>query len=84
MRAWLSESVRLASTHRVSSVPVMRQSAVTARRIDWMARQGLPQLDVLAGASAGEGRVARGAFDGRAGPAEGAVALLGSLCGSGA
>jgi hypothetical protein len=79
MRAWLSARVRLASTQRVSSSPVMRQSAVTARRIDAMARHGLPQLDVPA-ASAGGGGAAAFEVDGRA-PAEGgggAVAPRGS------
>ena len=40
----------------------MRQRAVTARRIEAIARQGLPQLAVLAGDSPGE--EVFGAFEG--------------------
>jgi hypothetical protein len=85
MRVWLSESVRFASTHRVSSSPVIRQRAVTARRIEAMARHGLPQLGLLAGDSAGDGRVADdgGAGEGRGTPpAEGGGGA--ALGGSGA
>jgi hypothetical protein len=71
MRAWLSASVRRASTQRASSGPVIRQSAVTALRIEAIARHGLPQLDVPVGASAGGGAAFDGAVEGRGTPADG-------------
>jgi hypothetical protein len=43
IRPSLSASVRLASRQRLSVSPVMRQSAVTARRIEASARHGLAQ-----------------------------------------
>jgi hypothetical protein len=83
MRPSLSARVRFASTQRVSSAPVIRQSAETARRIEASARQGLPQLAAPAGAgSAGAvGCVVDfGADDGVRGaaPAAGAVAPPGA------
>lgn len=86
MRVWLSVSVRLASTQRASSAPVMRQSAVTARRIDAMARHGLPQLVVPGAASAGVGTddFFGDAADGRVAPAEGVEDVPVALGGSGA
>ena len=86
MRVWLSVSVRLASTQRASSAPVMRQSAVTARRIEAMARHGLPQLVVPAGASAGVGTddFLGGEGYGRAAPAEDDEDVPVALGGSGA
>lgn len=45
MRRSLSVSVRRASTQRLSASPVMRHSAVTARRIDASARHELAQRD---------------------------------------
>ena len=85
MRVWLSVSVRLASTQRASSAPVMRQSAVTARRIEAMARHGLPQLVVAVGASAGAGTDDFfGVADGRAAPAADGEDVPVALGGSGA
>lgn len=86
MRDWLSASVRLASTQRASSAPVIRQSAVTARRIEAMARHGLAQLTVPGGASAGGGAEAffgGAAAEGRAAPPAGGD-VAGALGGSGA
>lgn len=57
MRPWLSTSVRFASTQRVSPSPVIRQSAVTARRIEASARHGLAQLGAGREESAAGGRV---------------------------
>ncbi len=86
MRDWLSVSVRFASTQRVSSAPVMRQSAMTARRIEAMARHGPPQLAVPVGASAGGGAEAffGGATEGRATPAAGGEDVPDALGDSGA
>lgn len=72
-RPSLSTSVRFASEQRASSLPVMRQSAVTARRIDASARQGLPQRSSASGRAASAAGGA-GEVDGDRGAADDGVA----------